>query len=328
MSRFLARAAVCAFVLALTTQLRAGCGSSSCPIDLHALGVGETRGFSLDLSFQYIDQDQPRIGARRAAIGALAADHDEVRTVNRLASLQLGYGVSDRFQLLAVLPYVGRTHEHIDGETQEPERWALHDAGDAILETRYRLTGSKAPAAGALWLTTGVKMPTGAQHARSTSGEDAEVTMTPGTGSTDAILGLTWRSGLLRDTALEGPLGRTTLIPYFVAAMVRRNGRGRDEYRRGNELQVNAGTEYPLSARLHVLAQVNARHTTKDDPGTTDENREFTGGTYLYASPGVRFLLGGGTSAYALIQLPIYQHVNRLQLTSRANYVAGVHRSF
>jgi hypothetical protein len=62
----------------------ASCGLSSCPIDLHALQFGDTGRFSLDLSFQYIDQDQPRIGSRRAHVGEIASDHDEIRTINGL----------------------------------------------------------------------------------------------------------------------------------------------------------------------------------------------------------------------------------------------------
>lgn len=33
-------------------------------------------------------------------------------------------------------------------------------------------------------------------------------------------------------------------------------------------------------------------------------------------------------SANALVQLPLYHPVNGLQLTSRANYIAGLHHQF
>lgn len=99
------RLAACLFVFVVAApRLVASCGSSSCPIELHALHAPDERGFSLDLSFQFIDQDQPRAGRSRVATGARASDHAEVRTINRIASLQLGYGVSERLQLLATLP--------------------------------------------------------------------------------------------------------------------------------------------------------------------------------------------------------------------------------
>jgi hypothetical protein len=306
---------------------RASCGSSSCPIDLHALQFGEGK-FSLDLSFQFIDQDQPRIGSRRAAIGAIASDHDEIRTINRLAALQLNYPVNERFQVALTLPWVSRSHEHFDEESAQIERWNFADVGDAAVQGRFRLFASDAPAHSSIWLTGGVKLPTGSRRETGSTGEDAEVTIAPGTGSTDALFGVTYQSGLLRNTALEGELGHTTLIPFFIALNARLNGQGTHDYRRGHEVQLNTGTEYPLTPSLHLLGQVNARMLSKDDVGQTNENRDLTGGRYLYLSPGLRVLLGGKTSIYGFVQMPVYQHVNGLQLTSKANYLAGIRRSF
>ena len=322
-----AGALIILFTLA-TGNAVASCGSSSCPIDLHDLQSADAGRFSLDLSFQSIDQDQPRIGSRSARVGEIASDHDEIRTINRLASLQLSYTVSDRVQLALTLPYVSRSHEHFDEESAEIERWNFADPGDAAVQGRLRLFASNAPTHSSLWLTGGVKLPTGTRHEASSGGEDAEVTIEPGTGSTDALFGVTYQSGVVRDTALEGMLGHSTLIPFFVALNGRVNGRGTHDYRRGHEVQLNAGTEYPLTQRIRLLGQVNARVLGKDDVGQTDENRDLTGGRFLYFSPGLRVLAGGGMSLYGFVQLPLYQHVNGLQLTAKANYLVGIRKSF
>ena len=58
------RIALFAAMLFAAVSLYAGCGSSSCPLDLNHLNVPAARHFSLDLSLQYIDQDQPRAGSR------------------------------------------------------------------------------------------------------------------------------------------------------------------------------------------------------------------------------------------------------------------------
>ena len=117
-------------------------------------------------------------------------------------------------------------------------------------------------------------------------------------------------------------------VPFFVAINGRINGRGTSDYRRGHEIQLNAGTEYPLTQSVHLLGQLNGRMTSKDDVGATNENRDLTGGRYLYLSPGLRVAIGDRTSIYAFVQLPLYQHVNGIQLTSKANYVAGIRKSF
>lgn len=325
MVRFVLRALACAVAsFSISMPLGASCGSASCPLDLHALQSPSERGFTLDLSFQYIDQDQPRIGSRSASVGEIASDHDEVRTINRLAALQAGMPISKRLQLVVSAPFVSRSHQHVDATSGALDRWNFGGFGDVLVQGRYRLTQPSAMKRSALWLTGGVKLPTGATHESSAGGEDAEITITPGSGSTDVIAGLTWQSGFLRETSIGGPMGSTTLIPFFVSALVRFNGRGESDYRRGRELQLNAGSEYPLTARLHLLGQLNARELAKDDVGKTDEDRDLTGGRFVYLSPGIRFVVSPRTSVYAIAQLPIAQHVNGLQLTSRTNYVAGV----
>jgi hypothetical protein len=328
MRHFVAAGALLLLISFTSPNVSASCGSSSCPIDLHALQFGDAGKFSLDLSFQYIDQDQPRIGSRRARVGEIASDHDEIRTINRLAALQLNYSLNERFQMGVTLPYVSRSHEHFDVENARIERWNFADIGDAAVQARVRVFSLTDLAHSSVWLTGGVKLPIGSRREIGSSGEDAEVTIAPGTGSTDALLGVTYQSGVLRNTALQGELGHTTLIPFFIALNGRINGRGTHDYRRGHEVQLNAGTEYPLTATLHLLGQINGRMTGKDAVGQTNENRDLTGGRYLYLSPGLRVILRGKTSIYGFVQLPVYQHVNGIQLTSKANYLAGIRKSF
>jgi hypothetical protein len=292
------------------------------------LQSGEAGRFSLDLSFQYIDQDQPRIGTRRAHVGEIASDHDEIRTINRLATLQLNYALTERFQVALAVPYVSRSHEHFDEAAARIERWNFGNMGDATLQARLRLFTTHGQAHSSLWLTGGAKLATGSRHETGSSGEDAEVTITPGTGSTDALFGVTYQSAVVRDTRLGGMLGHATLIPFFVALSGRVNGHGTNGYHRGDELQLNTGTEYPLSPKVHLLGQVNGRISSKDDVGETKENRDLTGGRYLYVSPGLRVVVGQGTSVYGFVQVPVYQRVNGLQLTAKANYVAGIRKSF
>jgi hypothetical protein len=45
-------------------------------------------------------------------------------------------------------------------------------------------------------------------------------------------------------------------------------------------------------------------------------------------SPGLRVLLPHRASAYGYVQLPAYENVNGLQLTSRVNYVIGIQQRF
>lgn len=323
----LAVAIVATFVL--LSPLQASCGSSSCPLDLHALGLTTASPFVLDLSLQSITQNRLMHGTSAGYFGEVPDDHHEVSTVNRLATLQGSYLVNPRLQVSATLPFVSRRHEHIAAESGAVEQWNFSALGDVAAQARYEVFQSHSSAPNQLWISAGLKFPTGARHEVSaTNGAPAEVTIQPGTGSTDILLGASWNGGFLHDTGLPGLLGNTTVIPYFASVNYRRNGRGTDSYRKGNELQLSVGSEYPLSDRVHVLGQINARQASKDFVGSTDEDPNLTGGKYVFVSPGLRVMIGRGASAYGYVQVPVYQNVNGLQLTSRVNYMIGIQQRF
>lgn len=318
---------------------RASCGAASCPIDTRAFHVLEPGKWSVDLSFQYIDQDQPRIGTSDAEVGELPSPHDEVRTINRAAALAIRYAPSARWQVGVVLPWISRFHEHIEAEEHEelagkhgdheheaaPEEWSLQGAGDLLLEAQFEVWSRERSS---LWLLGAVELPTGPDDLDNDEGEVAEVPIQPGSGSTDAIVGLTWHGALLRETRLRGSLGNIAELPFFLAATYRRNGTGRDDYRLGDEWQVNAGGAYPFTRWLEALLQLNARFRGKDSPGRTEEDPDFTGGTFVYVSPGARFSWSERWAQYVYVQLPVYQDVNQLQLTSSANWLTGLQVSF
>lgn len=308
---------------AFAPRLFASCGSSSCPIDLHALGLTDTSTLVADLSFQYIKQDRLRGHVPET-------EHHELQSFNRVATLTLSYRATPSLQLVATAPYISREHDHIELATGDPEQWRFHDFGDASLQARWRAWRGESAIGSSFWLSGGVKFPTGAAHevSRGDNPEEGEVPIQPGSGSTDVLLGATWQSGILRETSLQGMMGKTTLIPFFASVSYRLNGRGTHDYRIGNELQLNAGSEYPLTEKLHFLGQVNVRFREKDSVGQTAENPDLTGGTFVYLSPGVRFTISHATSLYGYVQVPVIQNVNGTQLTSRVNYLVGVQERF
>jgi hypothetical protein len=54
----------------------------------------------------------------------------------------------------------------------------------------------------------------------------------------------------------------------------------------------------------------------------------ISGGTLAYLAPGASMRLGGGTSVYGFVQLPVYQSVNSLQLAPQYTLTLGVRQSF
>ncbi len=329
-----------AFLLATLAQVTyAGCGSASCPLDLQSLNRAAAGGFTLDLSLQSIDLDHPRIGTSSASVGELhGPHHDEVRTTNRVATAVFGYAPSTRWQLTAAVPWVSRSHDHLASSHEHAgaprgehntvaESWDIRGLGDIVLQARFALREPNAITHSSWWLIGGVKLPTGDDSSANDEGEIGELPIQAGTGTTDGIVGISYEGGLLHHSRVSGPMGDVALMPYFVSATYQFRGGANHGYRLGNELQLNAGTAYTLSRHFELLLQVNSRFRDKDTIGDEPEEAAFTGGTYVFASPGVRVPLRRG-ALYGIVQLPLYQDVNAIQLTSDANYIVGIQTRF
>jgi hypothetical protein len=319
-------------LMTLTTRVHASCGSSSCPLDTNALNQPLRGQFTLDLSLQYIDQDHPR--------GAPIPNehHTEVSTLNRIATAVVGYAPTNRLQLSAAIPYVSRDHFHLasshshSGTLAEqhntiPESWDLRGTGDVVLQARWKALSRKPLTHSGLWLIGGVKLPTGSDELHNAAGETAELPVQPGSGTVDGIAGVAYQGGFSARTFASGPLGNFAVVPWFVTATYTFRGGATRGYRLGDELQLNTGGVYPLTRHLDALAQLNARIRDRDRIDDEPEEEQFTGGTFVYASPGLRFSLSRA-AVYALVQLPIYQHVDAVQVTSNANYVIGLQTRF
>ena len=314
-------------------ELIASCGSAMCPMDPQSLNLPLPRQFTLDFSFQYIDQNNVRIGRREGAVGEIPSSHDEVQTLNRAAGFLVNYATSDRLVLSAFVPFVSRFHEHVEegshaalasparARQDAKETWRFDDLGDVLVTGRYGLTPK-------LSATAGIEVPTGKRRPTNAEGETAEPTLAPGSGSIDALGGLVFQTQIPVASLSRGILGNAAVMPFFAGATYRRNGRGTEDYRQGDELLVNAGVLYPLFTKLQVIAQVNADFRGKDDVGNTDEDRNHTGRSSVYVSPGVRIGLPGGIAAYWVVQIPVYQRVNGIQLTSDYNLLGGVQARF
>src|SRR2546430_17557202 len=93
-------------ISATVRPLMASCGAASCPLDLNALNRPAAGHFAAELSFEYIDQDQPRVGTRAVAVGAIPAEHDQVRTINLGAPLLPRYAPSVHLLFGPQVPYV------------------------------------------------------------------------------------------------------------------------------------------------------------------------------------------------------------------------------
>jgi hypothetical protein len=316
MYRRVALFAACA--LAIPAAALASCGAENCPLD-HASRWSEAP-FAFEVSYQYIDQDQPRVGTDDAAVGAIPRHHDEVRTLSRATTARATYRFAGAWSVSAALPYIDRFHAHIHNHMGTPiyERWEYGGIGDLELVGLRSFGGGGSGSR--YFATAGVKMPTGVTEVENEDGDQPEPAARPGSGSWDFLAGAgaEWRLG---GRPAEDGAGS---IPLRLSVTGRLNGRGTEEYRIGSQVQLHLASEVPVGRVFALLGQANFRIREKDDVGASGQEEDDTGGSWLYLSPGVRVSTGTRASIYGLVQVPVYQRVNGIQLVSDVNLYFGV----
>ncbi len=324
----------------------ASCGTASCPLDVsrnqnHLLDA-KPAALTLQLTFERIDQDQPRFGADKVAFGQIRRpDHDEIKTENNNVRLLAEYALNRRLSFSLTLPLLKRVHSHLanpahghDGDHShdhvgkladddlggELESWNFTRLGDLTAWSHWapwpHLLSNKADFS----LDLGIGLPTGATGVRNDQGQLAEPSLQPGRGA----------FALLLDSSFEFRQQNAPFFAghsparYFASTFYRINFKGKDDYQFGNEWVFHLGGQYPLWRRVDLLGQFVGRWNGRDEPGATGQRTDATGGTFVYLSPGLQFDLGQGVSLYGYYQVPVYQNVNQVQITSNRNLLVGL----
>ncbi len=273
-----------AALLATAVEANAGCGSAFCSLNTNwsAQGAWTESGGRFDLRYEFIDQDQPRAGTQKVGVGQIPRDHDEVQTINRNIIAGFDYTFNPNWGIGVQLPVVNRSHSHIhnDAGEQELEAWSFTEIGDARVVGRYRFTPEQSHSGG-YGLQFGVKLPTGRIDVTNEEGEEAERSVQPGSGTTDAILG----------AFFNAPLGNRAT--WFADVIWQAPLNARDEYKPGSRVGFDIGASYPLTGRVALQLQLNTLWKDRDSGANADP--EDTGGTFVHLSPGVSVALGDKT---------------------------------
>ena len=279
--------------------------------------------------------------------------HQETRTITQQATLDLNYGLTDRFGLEMTIPYVWRTHHHIDGLGEdglngagEPSNFSANGIGDLRVGLKYNVLPTLRSM---VVLGFGVYLPSGDTHAHDNVGNIMESTAQLGRGQ----------------VGLNPTIYQTyELIPHrlnqFASASYRHTFRNNDGYRFGDEYMLNAGLNLVTTSWLVLTGQFNYRYLVHDnfssslsrsatpadapdfpggpvpiDPTIMNRAVPTTGSTYHAFSPGFQVGLGqliesswtDMTSAYFFAQIPFARDSNN-SLAQGTSYIFGLTRSF
>lgn len=310
------------FLIFVSAQTALGsCGSATCPLHYHRyLTSGRLQ---VNLNHEYINQDRIYIGTDPSQVGAIRYHHDEVQTINRISILQTRLGLTERIGMRVDVPFIARSHRHIHHHEggDDWETWNFSGVGDLEIGTQVVVLFPESEPGTYLSVVAGLKLPTGLTNGRNSDGEKAEVSIQPGSGSVDGTLGLVLSRSIGGIQALSGDY---VSLPVTLNLSYRIIGTGTDGWRFGNTVLAHVAASYQLLDEVSLLFQMNGRFQQRSDAGTTGEPGENTGGSWVYVSPGFELHFLEKASAFAYVQIPVYQNVNGIQQTSSHNLQVGI----
>lgn len=295
------------------------CSSCGCTLnsDWSSQGYTVASGLRLDLRSDYYDQDQLRSGTRVVNRAAVEFPNDaeiQQRTLNRNTILGLDYSPSRSWGLHVELPYFDRFHTTIAAGDTEVSTSHSNGVGDLRLTARYQ--GFSADLS---WgVQFGIKLPTGSFddvfNAGPQRGERIDRGLQLGSGTTDIMVGIYTFGNL------------SSRWGYFAQALVQQPLSSREEFIPGTGMNLTAGVRYLHFDQWTPQLQLNARLEGRESGLQAD--RDNSGATLLYASPGVSVQLMTALHGYAFLQMPVYQHVNGLQLQPGRFFTLGMQYKF
>lgn len=321
--------ALATLVASSNTYACAACGNTLSK-DWETQGISGNQGFVADLSYDYLNQNQQRYGSGAASNALVnqqlnAGQEIEAYTKTQTVTATLIYN-EDTWGVSAQLPYVKRNHGTYGNTAPLGSTYMVSSdssLGDIRVTGRY--TGfTEDRGTGIIF---GIKLPTGNTGAHFSDGvTPLDAGLQIGTGSTDLIVG-------------GYTTGNIEHYGWFVQgtaqhAVATKKALGNLDYRPGDAYALNAGIRYAgFGAKVSPMLQLNIIKRLADSGVFTVPLDPLTGvpvsgGTLAYLAPGVSVRLGGGTSVYGFVQLPIYQKVNSLQITPKYTATLGVRQSF
>ncbi len=317
---------VCLGILSASTA-HASCGSTACAINTNWDEHSVSRpGLSIDLREFYSRADQLRSGSSKiAADTANNGEVENLRTINRITTLSADYTADEHWGVVTSIPYVTRDHNHNLGPYtgSVPAGYESFNAkalGDIKIVGRYRWTLNEAEHSGA-GIKFGLKLNTGRRDFTLDTGvRPNEVTLQPGNGSTDLILGAFWNQ-----------VTPGNALSWFAQGSLQSSVRHDAEFRPGNQINLDAGTRYAFGRDLSGLLQLNAQWNATDSGASaalTAAGDPSSGGRFVALTPGLIYAIATGTNLYGLLQLPLYQYVNGEQLTASKSVTVGINHRF
>lgn len=227
------------------------------------------------------------------------------------------YSLNDRFLVLVNVPLrkTDGDGELTEGPNGEPERedstGGASGLGDVSLIARYRLFGRHSGTSSTLIAgVLGIKLPTGSTDQHNDQGEYLDSHLQLGTGSTDALLGL----------SIDHAIDRISVSGNLLASVTSEGETGDQSHQFGNSLNYDVTGKYRVSPQVNG-ARANAWFVSFGVNGEYRDHEHLdgdrvgdSGGHTVYVTPGLQYVVAGQWILEATYQRAVYHDLNQTQL--------------
>lgn len=241
---------------------------------------------------------------------------DDTRT--RLTNswlMEVNYGLSDRFAVTSVIPYIEQVRI-INGFEGKKETTRTNGLGDLVILLKYRMFNPEKVESMDWVLGAGPKLPTGRTDYSNSTGLVLPADMQPGSGSLDAFF---W-SYYQKNNLFIRPLSLVNVITF------RKSGKNISynsvqTYEFGDEFQVNLGLNYNVFlVRWPVDIFFFLRYRSQTEDFIDGNTFPSTGGKWVYGIPGINWAFHPNLAFRASSDIPIYRKLDGTQLTTSSKF--------
>ncbi len=325
----------------IKSPAEASCGSASCFVVIGSQQQVSPAGvLTMNLTHTYTNNEIPPDGASSIPFANQQTKQlilgnsqvSQLATLVRITTLDMNYGLTERFGLALAVPYrqinaIGQIGAGTLTNTNDK------GIGDVLLKMKYNMLPTLRSM---LVFEMGVYFPTGDYGHEGAPGQLAESTLQVGKGAFGFQPGFYQTYEVLPHR-----------LNQFLSGHWRYNLRNSDGYQSGQEYALNTGVNLVTLPWLTLTEQINFRYKTQDniesqlfelqgaplnrpvllDGNILDRPVPTTNSTYLAFSTGAVVNVFDYGQLYVIAQVPIYRDFNG-NLQQTIGYVFGITKSF
>ncbi|MDN3669039.1 hypothetical protein QWY93_06845 [Echinicola jeungdonensis] len=228
--------------------------------------------------------------------------------------LEINYGISERFAITGVFPYV-RQERRIKGFQGKEDITLTEGWGDMILLLKYNLLDPNKPANSQWIVGIGPKIPTGETNFKNNQGLTLVADMQPGSGSWDTFFWIFFQ----KSKFIVPSLSLMKVITYRKSGK-NKNYNGSQVYQFGDEFMFNLGLNYNFLIHWPTDIFVFGRYRSQTVDLIDENVFPGSGGKWGYLIPGLNISFHPNIALRASVDLPVYRNLKGTQLTTTYKY--------